>query len=136
MADVLSPAQRSLCMSQNRGRNTKPEVVLRKACWSLGMRYSLGSKLPGRPDFVFGRHRVAVFVDGCFWHGCPLHYQPPATRPDFWRKKIEANKARDAVVNDSLRSLGWSVVRIWEHTVRKELSLAVNAIRQQCRLDL
>jgi len=115
--DVLTAAQRSFCMSRNRGRDTSPEVVLRHACWALGLRFRLASKLVGRPDFVFVGPRVAVFVDGCFWHGCPEHYQAPATRAAFWRSKIEANKRRDAVVNAELSAAGWKVLRFWEHQI-------------------
>jgi DNA mismatch endonuclease (patch repair protein) len=115
-------------MSRNRGRDTKPELTLRKLCFALGLRYVLGSKLTGKPDFVFPGSRVAVFVDGCFWHGCPLHYQAPATRADFWKQKIESNRARDAVVNSNLADEGWTVLRIWEHTVRKDVASAVGEV--------
>ena len=116
-------------MSRNRGRNTKPEVTLRKACFALGMRYVLNSKLPGKPDFVFPQHKVVVFVDGCFWHGCPDHYQAPATRPDFWRGKLLRNKARDASVTQQLNEAGWRVVRVWEHAVKSDLADSVAQIK-------
>jgi DNA mismatch endonuclease, patch repair protein len=115
-------------MSSNRGRDTKPEILLRKACFALGMRHRLNAKLPGRPDFVYPRLRVAVFVDGCFWHGCPIHYQAPATRAAFWQEKLKNNRRRDATVNAQLRKAGWIVVRIWEHTVRRNLPDAVATI--------
>lgn len=120
-------------MSRNKGRDTKPEVTLRKACWALGMRYVLRSKLPGRPDFVLPRHKVAVFVDGCFWHGCPKHYQAPATRADFWFKKIGDNRRRDLLVTAQLKAAGWKVVRVWEHLVRQNLPAAVTAVRRQTK---
>jgi DNA mismatch endonuclease (patch repair protein) len=112
-------------MSRNCRRDTKPEVLLRKACWATGMRYVLNAKLPGRPDFIFPRHKVAVFVDGCFWHGCAAHYQQPATRADFWLDKLVRNRSRVKVVNAALSEAGWHVVRVWEHTVRRELERAV-----------
>lgn len=112
-------------MSRNRGRDTKPEVTLRKACFALGLRYVLGAKLIGRPDFVFPRSRVVVFVDGCFWHACPLHYQAPANRAEFWKEKVARNRDRDAMVNSRLAADGWTVVRIWEHAVRRDLPAAV-----------
>ena len=74
-----------------------------------------GSKLTGKPDFVFPKLKLAVFVDGCFWHGCPLHATQPKINAAFWRKKIAANQARDRLVNRTLRSLGWRVLRVWEH---------------------
>lgn len=117
-------------MSRNRGRNTKPEVTLRKACWALGIRYVLDSRLPGRPDFVLPRCKVAVFVDGCFWHGCPEHYHAPATRADFWAKKIEATRQRDVSVARELETAGWKVVRIWEHSVKSDLLTVVGQVME------
>lgn len=126
--DVLTDEQRRLCMSRNQGRDTKPEIALRKACWALGLRYRLNAKLPGRPDFVLPRHRVAVFVDGCFWHGCPEHYQAPATRRGFWHQKLEGTRRRDALVSRQLTDAGWTVVRVWEHVVRHRIADAVSTV--------
>ena len=128
MADVLTAEQRSYCMSQIRGRDTIPEVSLRKALWAAGLRYRLNFKLPGKPDIVFPRSRVAVFVDGCFWHACPIHSTRPATNAKFWRKKIESNIRRDKEVNRQLEELGWSVIRIWEHEIRENLDGVVGRI--------
>lgn len=128
MADVLTAEQRSYCMSQIRGRDTKPEVSLRKALWAAGLRYRLNFKLPGKPDIVFPRSKVAVFVDGCFWHGCPIHGTRPATNVKFWRKKIESNIRRDQEVNHRLNELGWSVMRIWEHEIKDNLDDVVKRI--------
>jgi len=84
----------------------------------------------GKPDFVFRKVRVAVFVDGCFWHGCPLHATKPRTNAVFWRKKFAANKARDLLVNRTLRNAGWRVIRIWEHELeRKHLPKALRKLR-------
>ena len=74
----------------------------------------------GKPDFVFPRLKLAIFVDGCFWHGCPLHATVPRSNADFWKKKLTANKVRDRIVNRTLRSLGWSVLRIWEHELKRK----------------
>ena len=120
MGDVLTPEQRSHCMSRNRGVDTTPEVVLRKALWGLGLRYTLRSTLPGRPDLVFPLHRVALFVDGCFWHRCPRHAVPPRSNADFWERKLTANVERDARVNRELRALRWRVIRVWEHEIRAD----------------
>lgn len=119
--DVLSPEQRRRCMSRNKGRDTAPELELRRVCWSrLGLRYRVNLKAAplGKPDFWFPNEKVAVFVDGCFWHGCPVHYVAPATRSDFWQSKLEANRNRDALVTASLAREGWEVLRFWEHEVR------------------
>ena len=121
MADVLTREQRSYCMSQIKGRDTKPEVCLRRALWATGLRYRLNLKIPGRPDLVFPRPKVAVFVDGCFWHACPIHCQLPASNAPFWQKKLKANARRDREVNRQLEELGWLVIRIWEHEIKEDL---------------
>jgi DNA mismatch endonuclease (patch repair protein) len=78
-----------------------------------------GSKLPGKPDFLFQKLKLAVFVDGCFWHGCPLHATQPAQNAEFWREKLGRNQARDRLVNRTLRARGWTVLRIWEHELAR-----------------
>ena len=124
MTDVLTKQQRSYCMSRIRGKDTQPELLLRKAISSAGIRgYRLHYNLPGRPDFVFPKGKIAVFVDGCFWHKCPkCLIEIPATSKGYWRRKIEGNVKRDKVVNAELRKKGWKVLRIWEHEVRKSLN--------------
>lgn len=122
MADVLTPAQRSYCMSRNRGTDTKPEVSLRQALWRLGLRYRVKSRLPGKPDIVFPGAKTVVFVDGCFWHGCPDHFQQPQQNASFWRTKVERNRARDKQVGDELVASGWRVLRVWEHEVRADVT--------------
>lgn len=120
MVDVVDSATRSRMMAGIRGRNTKPEVALRSGLHRLGLRFSLRSKLPGKPDIVLPRHRTAVFFHGCFWHGhegCPL-FKLPGTRTDFWRAKIEGNRARDARVLVELAVLGWRVAVVRECAIR------------------
>lgn len=120
MVDVVDSATRSRMMAGIRGRNTKPEVALRSGLHRLGLRFSLRSKLPGKPDIVLPRHRTAVFFHGCFWHGhegCPL-FKLPGTRTDFWRAKIEGNRARDARVLAELAWLGWRVAVVRECAIR------------------
>lgn len=106
-------------MRRVKGANTSCELALRSALHQRGLRYSLRKQLPGRPDIIFVRARVAVFVDGCFWHGCPEHCRRPATNRAYWDKKINRNMARDSRVNAELKELGWRVVRIWEHEVKQ-----------------
>jgi DNA mismatch endonuclease, patch repair protein len=108
-------------MSRIRGSNTAPELALRKALWSLGLRYRLKSDLPGKPDLVFTRARIVVFLDGCFWHGCPVHSQQPKTNSGFWLAKIGRNKQRDSEVTKQLNLSGWTVLRYWEHEVRADI---------------
>ena len=129
MTDVLTRAQRSLCMSRIRGSNTKPEIVVRRTLFRLGLRYRLHTRLPGRPDLVFVRERVAIFVDGCFWHRCPKHATAPATNVAFWTSKLQGNVVRDAAVNRALRHDDWLVLRFWEHAVRQYPERTADRIR-------
>jgi DNA mismatch endonuclease (patch repair protein) len=120
MTDVLTAAQRQLNMSRIRGRDTKPEMVIRQGLHARGLRYRLHDrKLPGRPDLVFTRDRAVIFVHGCFWHvhGCALS-KLPATRQDFWRTKLEGNAGRDRRAFDALQAAGWRVLVIWECALR------------------
>ncbi len=109
---------RSENMARIRSRDTKPEIRLRQALWAAGCRYRLRSDLPGSPDILFVKARVAVFVDGCFWHGCPLHYSAPRTREEFWKTKLRKNVLRDIAADDALVSDKWEVFRVWEHELK------------------
>ncbi|MDP2788404.1 MAG: very short patch repair endonuclease [Pseudomonadota bacterium] len=124
---------RSLLMGRVRHRGTAPELLLRQALWTAGLRYRLGSKphLPGSPDLVFPGAKIAVFVDGCFWHGCPLHGSHPKTREAFWAAKITRNQVRDLEVDAALATMGWSVVRLWEHEIKTNLVECVERIRSE-----
>lgn len=128
MADRLTPEQRRRCMQANRGVNTSPEVRLRKALHALGFRYVLRAKLRGRPDLVFPSRRVALFVDGCFWHRCPTHSVLPETRQEWWRQKLEANVLRDRRTDALLVADGWKVIRVWEHDIRRNMSATVRRV--------
>jgi len=104
-------------MSQVRSRGNKStEIKFAKLLRKQGIvGWRRNQKVLGNPDFVFPKSRVAVFIDGCFWHGCPKHGEIPATNRSFWKKKIEQNAARDRLVSDKLRRHGWHVYRFWEH---------------------
>ncbi len=122
MADVVDDATRSRMMAGIRAANTRPELLLRKALFRLGLRYRLhGRGLPGKPDLVFPRWQAVVFVHGCFWHlhGCEL-FRWPATRREFWRKKLEGNRARDRRNTDSLLAAGWRVLTVWECAFKRK----------------
>ena len=121
MTDVLTSEQRSYNMSRIRGKDTVPELLLRKALWSIGLRYRVHYKLPGRPDIVFVKHKIAIFVDGCFWHGCPEHGVRPKTNSSFWDKKIQGNIERDKKNQQKLEEMGWTVLRFWEHEIEKNV---------------
>lgn len=126
--DVLTSQQRSRCMSSIRSKNTKPEILLRKALWAKGLRYRLHFELPGRPDLVFKKNKLAVFCDGCFWHRCPKHFNLPATNTVFWLDKISRNVERDKKVNIMLKDMGWTVLRFWEHEINEDLDAVVSQV--------
>lgn len=128
MTDVLNPEQRRRCMSRIKSRNTAPEMALRKRLWAEGLRFRLKQPLTGKPDLVFVRARVAVFVDGCFWHGCPEHGQIPQTNTEFWRAKIARNCARDEIVNAGLSVKGWTVLRFWQHELKRDMDACIRKI--------
>lgn len=127
--DCFSSEKRSEIMSAVGNCDTEPELRLRSALWERGLRYRVNRKVGQvRPDLVFVGPRVAVFVDGCFWHGCPEHYSEPKTNREFWRAKIESNHARDHRNSQKLRDDGWIVLRFWECEVHKELERLVNHV--------
>lgn len=116
MADIVDKATRSRMMSGIRGKDTKPEIIVRKALHKAGYRFRLHRKdLPGNPDIVLPKYRTVIFVHGCFWHGhmCK-NFRWPKTRPEFWREKIEANIARDRRAVLQLLSAGWRIIELWE----------------------
>jgi DNA mismatch endonuclease (patch repair protein) len=115
-------------MSRIRGKNTKPELMLRRALWGQGLRYRLHRPLPGRPDIVFSQAKLAVFVDGCFWHGCPIHRVRPKANRAFWNNKLRRNRRRDREVQRQLQSAGWEVVRFWEHEIEREMARVIETI--------
>ena len=121
MTDIVNAEKRSEIMSRIRGRNTKPELVVRRIAHGLGFRFRLHRKdLPGSPDLVFPRYRTVVFVHGCFWHrhyGCRYAYRPKS-RVQFWTTKFEENMARDARNEATLHDLGWRVLVFWECETR------------------
>ena len=126
MTDIVSSEQRSRIMSRIRGRDTTPELVVRRMAHRLGFRFRLHPKdLPGRPDIVFPRFRAAVFVHGCFWHrhnGCRYAYTPKS-RVAFWTEKFKKNVAHDRRSEEALRNLGWRVLVIWECETQNEIAL-------------
>lgn len=131
MSDVFTKAKRSEVMSRIRGRGNKETEV---AFMNLLRRHHITGwrrhqPLFGKPDFVFRESRLAVFVDGCFWHGCPKHSNMPTSNRAFWKKKFTRNKARDQCVNRELLKLGWRVVRIWEHDLKKRGEACIRRIR-------
>jgi DNA mismatch endonuclease, patch repair protein len=134
MVDVLTPAQRSFNMSRIRGRDTKPEVLLRRGLHHAGLRFRLhAAGLPGRPDIVFPKHQAVIFVHGCFWHGhdCPM-FRLPATRPNFWNLKIAGNRARDHRSAEALLHAGWRVLTVWECSLKGPARLRAEDVVCRC----
>ncbi|MFE1396538.1 very short patch repair endonuclease [Nocardiopsis dassonvillei] len=134
-----SSSEVSRRMRSNKGRDTKPELLIRRLLHSRGLRYRVNYRpLPAlrrTADIVFTKARVAVFVDGCYWHGCPEHYRPSRKNADFWREKIESNRSRDEETNQSLVESGWTVVRVWEHEEPGSAATRVLEAVQATRID-
>ena len=120
--DTMTPEQRKRCMSSIKSRDTKPEMIVRRWLWHQGLRYRLHVKsLPGTPDIVMRKLRTVVFVHGCFWHGhdeCQGN-RLPATRHEYWKNKIEANRKRDERDIAALTAMGWHVIVVWECKLKK-----------------
>jgi DNA mismatch endonuclease (patch repair protein) len=132
--DVHSPEVRSHNMSRIRGRDTKPEMLVRRGLHQRGLRYQLHRRdLPGSPDLVFPSRRCVAFIHGCFWHGhnCPM-FRLPATRADFWSQKIEANRARDEHAVEALTAAGWRQLTVWECALRGPVKLAEPELLEAC----
>ncbi len=120
---------RSEMMSRIRGRDTGPERMFARALWAAGVRYRLYGLTPvGRPDFTMASKRVAVFVDGCQWHGCPRHYVRPRSNVRFWSKKLRMNFERDLRQTQALEQGGWRVIRVWEHDIRLDANAAAAVV--------
>lgn len=115
-------------MRANRGRDTRPELAVRRLLHAAGFRYRVDfAPLGGRrrADIVFTKYRVAVFIDGCFWHGCPQHATLPKMNSDYWLPKLERNIARDIETNDALADAGWRVLRFWEHESPEQVARSI-----------
>lgn len=133
-----SSAANRKSMRGNRSRDTSPELALRRLVHAAGLRYRVAAKpLPGMrrtADLVFRPVRVAVFIDGCYWHGCPEHFVLPKTNPDYWRAKIARNIQRDHDTDDKLAAQGWLVLRFWEHQSSADCAAEVCAAVAERRL--
>lgn len=140
MPDIVDTKTRSRMMAGIRGKDTRPELLLRKALHARGYRYRVHVRfLPGSPDMVFPRFRAVVLVHGCFWHrhpGCP-YATIPGTNPEFWQTKFDQNVRRDAHQHDALRAAGWRVAIVWECATRSEARLmaAVDEVSEWLRSD-
>jgi len=116
MTDKVDPKTRTEIMRKIRGKDTKLEKLARLNLWECGYRYRKNIQdLPGKPDLVFRKIKTVIFIDSCFWHGCPDHLRMPKSNEDYWKIKINRNKKRDEIVNQEYKKLGWRIIRIWEH---------------------
>ncbi len=121
-------------MSGIRGKNTKPELLIRKALHARGFRYRLHCDLPGKPDICLPKHRAVIFVHGCFWHGHDCHlFKWPSTRPEFWRDKIERNRAVDAAAERALAEAGWRVAVVWECALKGRTRWPIAKVVEACQ---
>jgi DNA mismatch endonuclease (patch repair protein) len=132
VGDVFTKKKRSQIMASirstgNKATELKLAAILRAAGITGWRRHQ---RLPGRPDFIFRRHRVAIFVDGCFWHGCRWHCRMPRGNRYYWQKKLKRNALRDQATNKLLRSADWRVLRIWEHSLRLPHAVAARIISE------
>ncbi len=137
MADNVSSERRSATMKAVRSQNTSLELEIRRALWARGIRYRVNVRdLPGKPDIANKSLGLVIFVDSCFWHGCPEHGRIPKSHVDFWTAKISKNKQRDASITAQYQSMGWRIVRVWEHELESNLNKVVDSlvcIMRQCR---
>ena len=132
MTDSISKEKRSYIMSMIKGKNTKPEIIVRKYLFHCGFRFRVNVKrLPGTPDIVLRKYKTVIFVNGCFWHGhegCP-EFRPPRSRVEWWTEKLRRNKERDARVREELKAMGWNTMVVWECQLKP-------AVRQQTLLEM
>lgn len=133
MPDVVSKQKRSEMMAGIWGKNTKPEIVVRKGLHALGFRFRIHDrKLPGKPDLVLPKYNAAIFVHGCFWHGHDCHlFKWPQSRTDFWREKILGNRANDEKALDALEKAGWRVLVIWECALKGKEKLVPDHVMDE-----
>lgn len=130
---VPSSPSVSARMSRQSSRDTAPEVAVRRILHAAGLRYRVNVPVPGMPrrtiDIAFTKARIAIFLDGCFWHGCPQHATHPKANAAWWRAKLDKNMARDRETSEHLREQGWTVLRFWEHEAPDAIALAVREAR-------
>ncbi|MFC1588039.1 very short patch repair endonuclease [Planctomycetota bacterium] len=130
--DIFTKEARSQIMKKVKGKNTSLELMLRKALWSSGIRgWRLSPhRIKGKPDLAFIGKKVAVFVDGCFWHGCSKCYRRPKSNQKYWDSKIAGNRKRDRETTRKLRAIGWVVIRVWEHELKSKMPSVVRKIQK------
>ncbi|MEX2588784.1 MAG: very short patch repair endonuclease [Chitinophagales bacterium] len=129
-ADFYTTAKRSKIMSKIKGKNTKPELIFRKALWKAGLRYRINNKLPGKPDISIKKYKLAIFIDGEYWHGYNWKERKKKIKKNrkFWIPKIERNMQRDREVNEELKEMGYTVFRFWSNEIKTDLDRCIDDI--------
>lgn len=134
MTDVLSKEQRRKNMQAIRAKETALEIMVRKELWKKGIRYRKNVRdLMGVPDIAIKKHKLVIFLDSCYWHGCPEHGVMPKSNREFWEKKIKRNIERDTEVTSYYRSRNWTILRFWEHEVKQDLDGIIDRIIKAIR---
>ena len=128
--DTLSKEERSKRMSLIRSKWTRQEILASSVLKASKIKHVMHPKIPGSPDIILKDKRIAIFLNGCFWHGCPRCYKPPQTNKAYWLDKVRRNKSRDAKNASALRKAGWSVIKLWEHEVIKNPEIILKKIRK------
>lgn len=138
MPDIVTPEVRSRMMAGIQGKNTKPELTLRRGLHACGFRFRLHDRtLPGKPDIVFPKYRAVLFAHGCFWHGHDCHlFKWPSSRPDFWRTKIYRNREVDALASSALQEAGWRQGIVWECALKGKARFPIETVLADCAIWL
>ncbi|ASZ63382.1 MULTISPECIES: very short patch repair endonuclease [Bacillus] len=134
--DNVSKEKRSNTMKAVKSKNTKIEKVVSKEIWGRGIRFRKNVKnLEGKPDIAIKKYKIVIFIDSCFWHGCPLHGRIPKSNVEFWNNKIKRNIERDKSINQYYRRKGWNILRIWEHDLnKKKFSQTIDEIEEWIKI--
>lgn len=136
MTDNLSPEIRRKAMQAIQSKGTGLENKISKALWHMGLRFRRNAAdLRGKPDISIKKRKVVVFIDSCFWHGCELHYRIPGTNQEYWINKINRNKQRDLETTQYYQDIGWSILRVWEHEIKKDPQGVVKQIYDFLKQD-
>ena len=130
MTDIFSKEERSRIMSKIKSKDTGIEKALRSALWIRGHRFRVHQDIFGKPDIIFLKQKIAIFCDGCFWHGCPVCKKYPASNKEFWMKKFEINQRRDKEVTKKLKKKGWRILRFWGHEIKNDIDKVIIRIEE------
>jgi len=129
--DAFDKEKRSQIMRAVKSKGTRLEQRVFKALRKRGLKFRTNvANLPGKPDIAIKKYKIVIFLDSCFWHGCPLHCRMPKSNVEYWQKKIERNKRRDALITENYKKMGWNVLRIWEHELKENFEKTIDKIER------